>query len=608
MIRVPKSHPLTPKSTLKRRDWPLRASVWRWLGGSLLGIFLATTLSVLLGLPGGMAQTPPTAVGINLTAVVSYTTAWPFVDAFKMTNPWYSQRRGVGFNQGGPIQLTPAGWVAALSPDQTVDTVVFNGNHERYPAGQYVLLYDGEGEIEFLLNSATVVSQQPGRIVANVVPKRSGIWIQLRQVNPQDPIRNLRLILPGFEQTYAEQVFHPLFLERLRPFAPALRFMNWMRTNHSEQENWADRPTPDQPTQASSRGVSLEYMIALANRLQANPWFTLPHKASDDYVRQFAQMVRDRLDPSLKVYVEYSNEVWNDIFAQSGYAQEQGLAMGLSTNNPMQARLRFYSQRSVEIFKIWESVFGGTDRLVRVLAGQSANPWTGRQILEWQQAYKQADAYAIAPYFGRRLTRDLEASEQLRIPIDAALDRLDAEVSELGQTLQENYSWVRDLGLELIAYEGGQHLVSNRFGDQEPQMRERYAQINRHPRMRQIYRKYLQQWQQGGGGLFCHFVDVDWPSRHGFWGALEYQNQDVQTAPKYLGLLDFIRSTQSQDQLESGPTASSPPEDNARERAGTPSEITIRPQSAGGNGAALVSLIAGVSVGTLMITLWFQQR
>jgi hypothetical protein len=32
------------------------------------------------------------------------------------------------------------------------------------------------------------------------------------------------------------------------------------------------------------------------------------------------------------------------------------------------------------------------------------------------------------------------------------------------------------------------------------------------------------------------------PSKWGFWGALEYQNQDINTAPKYLGLTDFIRA------------------------------------------------------------------
>ncbi|NCJ08395.1 hypothetical protein GS597_18155 [Synechococcales cyanobacterium C] len=602
MVRIPQQRPAVTRCQHRRLVLSWRASTRRWIWGGLLGILLVTTLSALPWIQGSIAQPTRAPVGMNLGGVVSYSTAWPFTDAFKMSHPWYSQRRGAGFNQGEPIQLTETGWVAALRPEHTVDTVIFNGQHGRYPAGQYTLLYEGEGQIQATLNTATVVSQQPGRMVLNVVPQSNGLWFKLARVNPQNPIRNIRLILPGFEQTYARQTFHPLFLERLRPFSHTIRFMNWLRTNNSELVNWSQRSTLEMPTQGNSQGVALEYMIELANTLKANPWFTMPHQASDAYVRQFAQLVRDRLDPSLKVHVEYSNEVWNNIFSQSRYAQEQGLAMGLS-NDPMEARLRFYAQRSVEVFKIWESVFGGTDRLVRILAGQSANPWTGRQILEWRDAYKQADAYAIAPYFGSSLEK-LEPQAQLQMPINAAMDILDQEVSELGQTLRTNYSWVRDLGLDLIAYEGGQHLVSGRFGEREPQMRERYLQVNRHPRMRQIYFKYLQQWQQAGGGLFCHFADIYWPGRHGFWGALEYQDQDLQTAPKYLGLLDFVRSTQAQEAPTDVPTNAN---DGAEDLASTP-EISIQPLSIGSNTPALISLITGVSVGTLLITLWVKQR
>ncbi|MGC8713809.1 MAG: hypothetical protein ACP5RH_15575, partial [Leptodesmis sp.] len=99
--------------------------------------------------------------------------------------------------------------------------------------------------------------------------------------------------------------FHPLFLDRLSQFN-TLRFMDWGATNNSPLVNWADRTTINSATQASNQGVALEYMIQLANTLKINPWFNIPAEASDDYVRQFATMVRDQLDPSLRVYIEYS--------------------------------------------------------------------------------------------------------------------------------------------------------------------------------------------------------------------------------------------------------------------------------------------------------------
>ena len=62
--------------------------------------------------------------------------------------------------------------------------------------------------------------------------------------------------------------------------------------------------------------------------------------------------------------------------------------------------------RSVEIFDIWEDVFGGHERLLRVLAWQSGNAWSmERIILPHRDAYKHADALAVAPYMGMNVLR-----------------------------------------------------------------------------------------------------------------------------------------------------------------------------------------------------------
>ena len=55
-------------------------------------------------------------------------------------------------------------------------------------------------------------------------------------------------------------------------------------------------------------------MIQLANHVGAAPWFNMPHLGDDSYQRGFAQMVKERLRPDVKVYVEYSNEVWHTGF------------------------------------------------------------------------------------------------------------------------------------------------------------------------------------------------------------------------------------------------------------------------------------------------------
>jgi hypothetical protein len=56
-------------------------------------------------------------------------------------------------------------------------------------------------------------------------------------------------------------------------------------------------------------------MILLANHVGAAPWFTLSHLGDETYLRGFAQMVKEKLRPDVKVYVEWSNEVWHTGFA-----------------------------------------------------------------------------------------------------------------------------------------------------------------------------------------------------------------------------------------------------------------------------------------------------
>ena len=111
--------------------------------------------------------------------------------------------------------------------------------------------------------------------------------------------------------------------------------MDWQRTNDSAIVEWTDRPTLRDHSQAIE-GVALEYMIRLCNRLSVEPWFCMPHAASDDFVRRFAQMVKADLSPALRVHIEYSNECWNGRFAQARYClgAEYNAASAMVPANP----------------------------------------------------------------------------------------------------------------------------------------------------------------------------------------------------------------------------------------------------------------------------------
>jgi hypothetical protein len=138
--------------------------------------------------------------------------------------------------------------------------------------------------------------------------------------------------------------------------------------------------------------------VRLANTLGLPPWFNIPHRATNGFVLQFASLVNQQLDTCLKVHIEYSNETWNGSFAQSAYVQSQGWALGLSADSFL-AGAYYTALRSAQIFGIWQQVFGGTGRLFRTIASQSANSWVSDQMLGFQNAFINADALAIAPYF-----------------------------------------------------------------------------------------------------------------------------------------------------------------------------------------------------------------
>ena len=70
---------------------------------------------------------------------------------------------------------------------------------------------------------------------------------------------------------------------------------------------------------------------------------------------------------------------------------------------------------------------------------------------------------------------------------------------------------------------------------------------NRDPQMGKIYLKYLNGWYLiNPNGLFMQFNSVGAFSKFGSWGLLEYQDQDINTAPKYLAVKKYAECLKEQ--------------------------------------------------------------
>jgi hypothetical protein len=500
--------------------------------------------------PPSAVPKPNPQLGTNLTAVVDYTREWPFLNAFKVARPWISQGQGLAFGQGLPLTLRPDGYPAHFLAGQYAETLIYDnnvGSAADYPTGNYTLYYDGEGTISFDDASATIVSQQQGKMVVNVPSATNGIYLKLTYTNPMNPLHNIRMVTPGYPDMGSSIVFHPTFLNKLKGYV-AFRFMEWMQTNTSTQVNWTDRPLVSDYTW-TKKGVPLEVMIALANQTGASPWFNIPHAASDSYVLNFAMMVKAQLNPGIKFYIEYSNETWNTQFSQATYVEQQGVARGMSTDQYV-AGAYYTAYRSVQIFNIFQAVFGNTNRFTRVIASQAANPGLQELTVSYHNYFQNFDALAIAPYFSDCSDSSIGGWG----PLGAAATETQVDALSVAQVLQAEQEHVsncanaemtaasavaRKYGLKLVGYEGGQSLVGQGAAQSDQTMANLFAAANRDPGMGTIYDSYLANWKAAGGDIFFHFSDVVAYNQYGNWGSLERQDQDPTTAPKYESLMRY---------------------------------------------------------------------
>jgi hypothetical protein len=490
---------------------------------------LAAVAVLLIATSTRAADPAAYSLGMNLSGVTDYSTELVFTDLFKAARTWVSQADGKGWGQGPQLDLRADGYPKLLAPSCHADAVVFTGLKGCGIGGPHVCLYDGEGAVDFRMN-AKVTARAPGRLAVEIAPDADAVHLRLSGTNPANPVRNVRLVPAARETDYAEKPFRDDFVARWKG-ATVLRFMDWQRTNDNPLSRWADRTTPAAFSQAGKGGVALEYMLKAADAVGADPWFCMPHLASDDSVREFARLVKPHLKPGRKVYVEYSNECWNGQFQQARYCAKMGQELGLS-KNAYEAQLRYFSKRSIDIFKLWEAEIP-KGQLVRVLAAQSANPWTGTTVLDYAGAAKHADAIAIAPYFGNQYGNPKTVAEVKAMTPDALVAALKADLESSLKSVRQYAAEAKKRGVALVAYEAGQHLAGHGGAENDEALTKLFIAANRHPGMEGLYRDYFRGWRDAGGGLCCVFSSVSRPSKWGSWGALEHTGQSPAEAPKF---------------------------------------------------------------------------
>lgn len=512
-------------------------------------------------------------LGSNLDGVTDWSSSYNFVDVMKQSREWITQDTTGGVwdtGEEGCLDLDENGYLRSLAPVagnpgcgaasyNAVSTLFFFGDLAgHYPGGRYVVTYDGSATISYhFAAQKNLALSQPGRDVVDVDAGQGGWMMRFDAIDAANPPRAVHVWMPGYdEHSGPSQLFHPDFLALVRR-NKALRFMDWMNTNDSQQQEFADRPRPDHVRWTSGGGVPLELMVELANRLDADPWFNMPHRASDDYMVQFAQRVHALLQRNRRVYIEYSNEVWNGQFSQADYARAMGIAAWGNVASDFELQLSWYGQRSARMCELWKTAWGSdATRITCVLGAQAANAWTQQQAADCPQWSAGApcsahglDAVAIAPYIGGYIGDPGTQATVASWTLDTLFDEFNVggqlpggpgagALALASGWIDAHHATAVQRNLRLISYEGGQHLVGYGGAENNVALTTLLTNANRDARMGAAYASHLDAWRDHGGELFMHFTASGTYDKWGNWGAVEYLDQT--NTPKQQALQQFI--------------------------------------------------------------------
>jgi hypothetical protein len=178
-----------------------------------------------------------------------------------------------------------------------------------YPAGQYILLYDGQGTFAFQGDATEdLASSTAGRIVLNdFSPSTNGIRVEITSTDPShtgDYINNIRLVYAPYESLLdSGEIFNPAFVNVIKPFS-LVRFMGWDNTNYAtsyngtadptvvNSGNWSDRDTSPfvfwghrcAATRCAGQKTGPQRMGAEVGRLKPDPFGIGLHEVADRLV------------------------------------------------------------------------------------------------------------------------------------------------------------------------------------------------------------------------------------------------------------------------------------------------------------------------------------
>ena len=367
----------------------------------------------------------------------------------------------------------------------------------------------------------------------------------------QTGVADFKLIRPGYASD-SQEIFTREYLACLRSAAfSTIRFMNVTNTNgnvewgndHTRTQPWSNRKlASDAAVEAigplnKKDGWPWEYATALCNEVGMDMWLDIPASADDDYIRQLAQLLKAQLEPTLNVYIEHSNEIWNFGFIQYAWNKARAneeVKAGTARydfdhcgNDELWGQRR-HAQRVKDAVDIFATVFGKSEinhRIRGVLAGVTADPdgffVDGRLpgMLEYLQATGQPpkeSIYAIAmpAYYGGKAASGEPGTESDKA--DQIIAGMEAGIRQAEKERMAAVQLARHFELPggLCAYESGPDIGGGKVANIGSRI-----QAIRDPRQKALFETNLTEEFWGGGGNLAMQFTLSAPyGRFGAYG------------------------------------------------------------------------------------------
>ena len=470
-------------------------------------------------------------LGINLSNSLG------FVDLMK-------EARNFTSLNGSTLPLSATGW-----PEADAEIIVLDDRDNQYfngpdpnavpidVGGTYHLSFTGRATLgPGYANNYTVENQvynaSTNTTTADLVVTHNSlqmVYIDFTSTyNPASStgagVSNVKLLQPGYAAD-STQLFSNDMLNSLKPFT-TIRYLNINAANNYAPAydangtlvplEWSQRRLPNAASQTTGPGTvgeAWEYMIALANATNTDMWINVPAPASNDYVTQLANLIKNGdtvdgvtypgLNPNLKVNIEFSNEVWGGTYSTTLYneiaASQRVQAGGTDLNNDGSADFkvwsqRFYLERSMEITNLFRGVFGADpnyDRVRPMLGWQEGNDEFYTKTFPW---FEQTHGAPRDYFYGMGNANYGDATDLSSV--DAAIKSLYAGLPGQFATTARFTTVATYYGLQNVAYEGGP--VANSANAAQGQIA--LATV-RDPRMEDYTAKLYSTWYSAGGNL-----------------------------------------------------------------------------------------------------------